>query len=130
MRRDALRIAQELGITIEPDREFEAWRDDCLAHDRRYVDWAGAWRNRIRNAAKFAPSNGNGARASSPAPQRESRHPSIQEVQRQREAEKAVPMPPEERETLYRGLEERQARGEKLPSMALQLLADRRAANE
>ena len=39
---------------IDPEREFEAWRDDCAAHARRYVDWAAAWRTRIRNAVAWA----------------------------------------------------------------------------
>ncbi|HLH75920.1 MAG TPA: hypothetical protein VKV28_03835 [Candidatus Binataceae bacterium] len=44
-------FAQRLGI--EPDEEFAAWRDDCAAHARRYVDWEAAWRNRCRNAVRF-----------------------------------------------------------------------------
>ena len=42
------------GLGIEPEAEFEAWRDDCAAHDRRYADWPAAWRSRCRNALKFA----------------------------------------------------------------------------
>jgi|GEM_PF-4679097 hypothetical protein len=44
-------FAQELGIN--PEEEFLAWRDDCAAHARRYVDWEAAWRNRCRNAVRF-----------------------------------------------------------------------------
>lgn len=47
MRQFALRLG------IEPEREFEAWRDDCAAHDRRYADWRAAWRGRCRNALRF-----------------------------------------------------------------------------
>lgn len=64
MRKAANDIATELGITLNPDHEFEAWHDDCLAHDRRYADWLSAWRGRIRNKPNFAY---NGARESSPA---------------------------------------------------------------
>lgn len=39
---------------IDAEREFAAWHDDCLAHDRRYRDWQAAWRARIRNSPKFA----------------------------------------------------------------------------
>ena len=39
---------------IDAEREFAAWRDDCVAHDRRYRDWQAAWRARIRNAPRFA----------------------------------------------------------------------------
>jgi hypothetical protein len=45
-------FAASLGI--EPEAEFDAWRDDCAAHDRRYVDWRAAWRGRCRNALRFA----------------------------------------------------------------------------
>jgi hypothetical protein len=45
------------GLGIDPDTEFEAWRDDCAAHDRRYADWRAAWRGRCRNALRFAASN-------------------------------------------------------------------------
>lgn len=45
------------GLGIDPEAEFEAWRDDCAAHDRRYADWRAAWRGRCRNALRFAGSN-------------------------------------------------------------------------
>jgi hypothetical protein len=51
------------GLGINPSAEFAAWKDDCEAHDRRYVDWPAAWRTRCRNAVKFggaALRNGNG----------------------------------------------------------------------
>lgn len=38
----------------DPDAEFEAWKDDCAAHNRCYADWTAAWRTRVRNAPKFA----------------------------------------------------------------------------
>jgi hypothetical protein len=44
-------FAAHLGI--DADAEFEAWRDDCAAHDRRYADWRAAWRGRCRNALRF-----------------------------------------------------------------------------
>jgi hypothetical protein len=47
MRQFALRLG------IDPEREFDAWRDDCAAHDRRYADWRAAWRGRCRNALRF-----------------------------------------------------------------------------
>jgi hypothetical protein len=52
------------GLGIDAHREFEAWRDDCAAHDRRYTDWRAAWRGRCRNALRFAPRAGGAARAS------------------------------------------------------------------
>jgi hypothetical protein len=56
-------FATRLGIN--PDTEFIAWHDDCLAHGRRYVRWDYAWRTRCRNAVgRFAV---NGA-VSRPAP--------------------------------------------------------------
>ena len=45
-------ILHEAGI--DPAPEFEAWRDDCAAHDRRYANWRAAWRSRCRNALRFA----------------------------------------------------------------------------
>lgn len=45
-------VAVKAGIN--PEAEFEAWRDDCAAHGRKYIDWPAAWRTRIRNAPKFA----------------------------------------------------------------------------
>lgn len=56
-------FAAERGI--DPESEFLAWRDDCHAHDRRYIDWQSAWRNRIRNVPRFG-GVANGA-ASQPA---------------------------------------------------------------
>jgi hypothetical protein len=55
-------FAVRLGI--DPEREFEAWRDDCAAHDRRYADWRAAWRGRCRNAPRFGGGIGARARAS------------------------------------------------------------------
>jgi hypothetical protein len=55
-------FARELGI--EPVSEFQAWRDDCAAHDRRYADWRAAWRGRCRNAVRFAGRASARARAS------------------------------------------------------------------
>jgi hypothetical protein len=43
------------AVGVDADAEFEAWRDDCAAHQRRYSDWGAAWRTRIRNVPKFAP---------------------------------------------------------------------------
>jgi len=62
MRRDAIDIASELDITLNVDREFEAWHDDCLAHGRKYTDWPAAWRNRLRGIPKFGASGINGNR--------------------------------------------------------------------
>jgi len=53
-------FARRLGI--DPETEFEAWRDDCAAHDRRYADWRAAWRGRCRNALRFG-TGGTAARA-------------------------------------------------------------------
>jgi hypothetical protein len=39
---------------VDADREFEAWRDDCAAHGRRYRDWPAAWRTRIRRVPDFS----------------------------------------------------------------------------
>lgn len=39
--------------SVEPESEFEAWKDDCAAHNRKYADWSAAWRTRIRNAVKW-----------------------------------------------------------------------------
>jgi len=55
-------FALELGI--DPVSEFQAWRDDCAAHDRHYADWRAAWRGRCRNALRFAGRAGARARAS------------------------------------------------------------------
>ncbi|MGO9057395.1 MAG: hypothetical protein ACLQU2_08420 [Candidatus Binataceae bacterium] len=55
-------FAFELGI--DPVSEFQAWRDDCAAHDRRYADWRAAWRGRCRNALRFAGRAGARSRAS------------------------------------------------------------------
>jgi hypothetical protein len=54
-------FAADLGIAA--DAEFEAWRDDCSAHDRRYADWRAAWRGRCRNAIRFAGRGGARPRA-------------------------------------------------------------------
>jgi hypothetical protein len=51
-------------FVIDPEAEFEAWRDDCAAHDRRYSDWHAAWRGRCRNALRFASRSGARPRAS------------------------------------------------------------------
>jgi hypothetical protein len=51
-------------FVIDPEAEFEAWRDDCAAHDRRYSDWHAAWRGRCRNALRFASRGGARPRAS------------------------------------------------------------------
>ena len=55
-------FAREYGI--DPEHEFEAWHDDCLAHGRKYRDWLAAWRTRIRNAQNFGVSR----RSKLPAP--------------------------------------------------------------
>ena len=55
-------FASHLGI--DPDSEFEAWRDDCAAHDRRYADWGAAWRGRCRNALHFGRRRSERARGS------------------------------------------------------------------
>ena len=59
---DMRHFALELGI--DPVSEFQAWRDDCAAHDRRYTDWRAAWRGRCRNALRFAGRAGARPRAS------------------------------------------------------------------
>jgi hypothetical protein len=59
---DLRQFAARLGI--DADREFEAWRDDCAAHDRRYADWRAAWRGRCRNALRFGARGAGGTRAS------------------------------------------------------------------
>ncbi len=55
-------FAARLGIDAES--EFEAWRDDCAAHDRRYADWRAAWRGRCRNALRFGARSMERTRAS------------------------------------------------------------------
>jgi hypothetical protein len=52
-----------VALGIDPDAEFEAWRD-CAAHDRRYADWRAAWRGRCRNALRFGGRSGARTRAS------------------------------------------------------------------
>jgi len=47
------------SASIDPAKEFIAWKNDCAAHGRKYVDWEAAWRTRIDNAPKFNR-NGNG----------------------------------------------------------------------
>jgi len=39
---------------VDPASEFDAWRDDCAAHGRKYVDWRAAWRGRIHRVPEFA----------------------------------------------------------------------------
>jgi hypothetical protein len=58
MRQFALRLG------IDPVTEFDAWRDDCAAHDRRYADWRAAWRGRCRNALHFGRRRGDRSRGS------------------------------------------------------------------
>lgn len=53
-----------LALGIDPVPEFDAWRDDCAAHDRRYANWRAAWRGRCRNALRFSGRNAARARAS------------------------------------------------------------------
>ena len=53
-----------LDLGIDPVSEFQAWRDDCAAHDRHYADWRAAWRGRCRNALRFAGRTGTRTRAS------------------------------------------------------------------
>jgi hypothetical protein len=55
-------FAERLGI--DAGAEFEAWRDDCAAHDRRYADWQAAWRGRCRNALRFGRRSEGRSRAS------------------------------------------------------------------
>lgn len=46
---------------VDPNDEFEAWKDDCLSNRREYADWSAAWRTRCRNYKKFSSTkNGNG----------------------------------------------------------------------
>jgi hypothetical protein len=66
---------------INPDTEFIAWHDDCLAHGRRYIDWTAAWRTRCRNAVKFGAGG-----ASRPAPPLTARQMAEQGAARGREA--------------------------------------------
>lgn len=52
-----------------PEREFEEWKDDCLAHNRKYVNWMAAWRNRIRRFHEFHKGvniNGSGSEKQKP----------------------------------------------------------------
>ena len=53
MRTVAEEVAIEIGIQLNCDLEFAAWRDDCLSNGRQYTDWVHAWRNRIRGILKF-----------------------------------------------------------------------------
>jgi hypothetical protein len=62
---------------IDASAEFAAWRDDCAAHARAYVDWEAAWRTRINNAPKFA-TRGNGATA--PRPKQFNASPFMQNI--------------------------------------------------
>jgi len=49
---DALRaFALEGGL--DPELEFQSFKDSARAHGRKYVDWAAAFRNWCRNANKF-----------------------------------------------------------------------------
>ncbi len=47
----------------QAESEFEAWRDDCAAHGRKYRDWSAAWRMRIRRVPDFTHRNGARVRA-------------------------------------------------------------------
>ena len=45
---------------IDAKAEFEAWRNYCLANDRRYADWTAAWPDWLKKAPRFGK-NGNEA---------------------------------------------------------------------
>jgi hypothetical protein len=60
MRAAALKIASDLGVVLDVDREFDAWHDDCLANARSYADWPRAWYGRIRGIPKFGAAGMNG----------------------------------------------------------------------
>lgn len=47
----------------DPEREFEAWRADCLAHGREYLNWMQAWKGRIMRYQKFNKGAANGTRS-------------------------------------------------------------------
>jgi hypothetical protein len=46
------------GGIENPEREFQAWKNDCEAHGRTYKSWSAAWRARVDNAPRFANRNG------------------------------------------------------------------------
>lgn len=45
-----------------PEKEFEAWRADCLAHGRKYVNWMAAWKTRIHRYHEFNRGGNSGTR--------------------------------------------------------------------
>lgn len=83
-----------------PRREFDLWKDDCLAHDRRYSDWMAAWRTRVNNFEKF---NGgqNGTRESFAERNQRKSQDAISEVRRRANEvlSEVVPCLPESSDT-------------------------------
>jgi hypothetical protein len=69
MRAAALKIASDLGVVLDVDREFDAWHDDCLANARSYADWPRAWYGRIRGIPKFGAAGMNGRPAQPARPE-------------------------------------------------------------
>jgi hypothetical protein len=89
MRADALRVAKEIGIALNPEAAFEVWHDLCLAKGYRYVDWPAAWRNHIRLKPKYdsPPAFNNGSR---PAPLPVRTLPTPAEVEAARAARREI----------------------------------------
>lgn len=62
--------------SLDAAREFESFKDWCLANDARYASWEAAWRNWCRKAEAFAPKRSIGfqtmpmATGSTPVPYR------------------------------------------------------------
>jgi hypothetical protein len=39
---------------LDVSDETSRWKDWALSNDRRFKDWTAAWRNWMRNAAKYS----------------------------------------------------------------------------
>jgi hypothetical protein len=53
--------AYAMNHGIDPEMEFERFRDWAIAHSKTYADWEAGWRTRINNTDKFG-----GAKLSTP----------------------------------------------------------------
>jgi helix-turn-helix protein len=135
------KVAVRRGATpAELQRAVERYAAECKAHDRvgtEFVKMASTFFGPNEHWKEWVspPLNVNGEKPNTPPPRREPYYPNPAELQRQREAEAAPPMTPEEVEKLHHSLAERNSRGERLSPTALRVLqeyeADRHvAANE
>ncbi|HKV25626.1 MAG TPA: hypothetical protein VJN93_13615 [Candidatus Acidoferrum sp.] len=53
---EMMSFANDLGI--DPQAEFDKFRDHCKANGKTFTDWKAAWRNWARNAKKWSTAKG------------------------------------------------------------------------